>query len=43
MRHTYIGLIIKQVSIVYRLKLNSKKIELITFIDNRQNPAKKLT
>ncbi|MDR6941775.1 type II toxin-antitoxin system RelE/ParE family toxin [Mucilaginibacter pocheonensis] len=39
-KHTHIGVIIKQVSLVYRIKPKSKTIELITFIDNRQNPKK---
>jgi len=32
------GLIIKPVSIVYRVKERSKEIELLSFVDNRQNP-----
>jgi hypothetical protein len=38
LKHTHIGVIIKQVSVVYRVKPRSNKIELIAFIDNRQNP-----
>jgi hypothetical protein len=39
-KFTHIGMIIKQVSLVYRVKPKSKTIELIAFIDNRQNPKK---
>jgi plasmid stabilization system protein ParE len=39
-KHTHIGVIIKQVSLVYRIKPKSQSIELIAFIDNRQNPKK---
>lgn len=38
LKYTHIGVIIKQVSIVYRIRPKSKTIELIAFIDNRQNP-----
>lgn len=37
-KHTHIGVIIKEVSLVYRIKPNSNIIELIAFIDNRRNP-----
>lgn len=40
LKHTHIGVIIKQVSLVYRIKPNSQLIELIAFIDNRQNPKR---
>jgi len=40
LKHTHIGVIIKQVSLVYRIKPGSDYIELIAFIDNRQNPKK---
>jgi plasmid stabilization system protein ParE len=40
LKQTHIGVIIKQVSLVYRYKTKSNKIELIAFIDNRQNPKK---
>lgn len=40
LQHTHIGVIIKQVSLVYRVKPKSKTIELIAFIDNRQNPSR---
>lgn len=40
LKHTHVGLIIKQVSLVYRIKPKSEIIELIAFIDNRQNPKK---
>jgi hypothetical protein len=39
-KHTHIGVIIKQVSLVYRIKPKTQTIELIAFIDNRQNPKK---
>jgi len=39
-KYTHIGLIIKQVSLVYRMKPKSNVIELIAFIDNRQNPKR---
>jgi hypothetical protein len=38
--YTHIGVIIKQVSLVYRVKPKSNIIELIAFIDNRRNPKK---
>ncbi len=40
LKNTHIGVIIKQVSLVYRIKPKSNRIELIAFIDNRQNPKK---
>ena len=40
LKHTHIGVIIKQVSLIYRIKPKSNTIELIAFIDNRQNPKK---
>ena len=40
LKHTHIGVIIKQVSLVYRIKPKSNMIELIAFIDNRQNPKR---
>jgi plasmid stabilization system protein ParE len=36
LKHTHIGVIIKQVSLVYRYKTKNNKIELIAFIDNRR-------
>lgn len=39
-KNVHIGLVLKQVSLVYRVKPVSKEIELIAFIDNRQNPKK---
>lgn len=39
-RNVHIGLIIKPVSIIYRVKTFKKEIEIISFIDNRQNPKK---
>lgn len=35
-----VGLIIKPVSLIYRIKVLTKEVELILFIDNRQNPQK---
>jgi hypothetical protein len=40
LKQTHIGVIIKQVSLIYRFKPKGNKIELIAFIDNRQNPKK---
>ena len=40
LKHTHIGVIIKQVSLVYRIRPKSNTIELIAFIDNRQNPKR---
>ena len=40
LKNTHIGVIIKQVSLVYRVRPNGNIIELIAFIDNRQNPKK---
>lgn len=37
LKNTHIGVIIKYVSIIYRIKPQSNTIELIAFIDNRQN------
>ncbi|RYE33172.1 MAG: type II toxin-antitoxin system RelE/ParE family toxin [Sphingobacteriaceae bacterium] len=33
-----IGVIIKQVSLIYRIDKQTQTIQLIAFIDNRQNP-----
>ena len=38
LKHTHIGVVIKQVSLVYHVKPKSQTIVLIAFIDNRQNP-----
>jgi hypothetical protein len=40
LKNTHIGVIIKQVSLIYRVKSSKNSIELIAFIDNRQNPKK---
>ncbi|MGZ3872888.1 MAG: type II toxin-antitoxin system RelE/ParE family toxin [Mucilaginibacter sp.] len=40
LKHTHVGVIIKQVSLVYRVKPSRNRIELIAFIDNRRNPQK---
>lgn len=39
-KNVYFGLIIKQVSLICRVKIATKEIELISFIDNRQDPKK---
>ncbi len=39
-KHTYIGVIIPHISIVYRVKPGRKTLEIITFIDNRQSLKK---
>jgi len=39
-KNVYIGLILKQVSLIYRIKPIKKEIELLIFIDNRQDPRK---
>lgn len=39
-KNVHMGLILKQVSLVYRVKPIVKQIELISFIDNRQNPKR---
>ncbi|WP_295655099.1 type II toxin-antitoxin system RelE/ParE family toxin [uncultured Mucilaginibacter sp.] len=39
-KNTHIGVIIKQVSVIYRVKPGKNVIELVAFIDNRQNPKK---
>jgi plasmid stabilization system protein ParE len=39
-KNVHIGVILKQVSIIYRVKRLTNEIELIAFIDNRQNPQK---
>ena len=39
--NVHIGLIVKQVSLVYRVKPRKKEIELIAFLDNRQDPKKR--
>jgi hypothetical protein len=40
LKNVYIGLIIKPVSLIYRVKSHTKEIELLLFIDNRQDPKK---
>ena len=40
LRNTHVGVIIKQVSLVYRVKHRSNRIELVAFIYNRQNPKR---
>lgn len=40
LNNTHKGVIIKQVSLVYRVKPNQQTIELIAFIDNRQDPKR---
>ncbi|OAQ40732.1 hypothetical protein A5893_07270 [Pedobacter psychrophilus] len=43
LNNVYNGLIIKQVSVIYRVKDDSNLIELLAFIDNRQKPNKRLS
>jgi len=40
LKNVHIGLIIKEVSLVYRIQISRNEIELISFVDNRQNPKK---
>lgn len=40
LNNVHIGLIIKQVSLIYKIKVRTREIELLLFIDNRQNPKK---
>jgi hypothetical protein len=40
LKNIYIGLIIKQVSLIYRVKVIKKEVELVLFIDNRQDPKR---
>lgn len=40
LKNVHKGLIIKQVSLIYRVKIRKKEIELLLFLDNRQNPDK---
>lgn len=39
-KHTYIGVIIPHISLVYRIKPRKGTLELVTFIDNRQSLKK---
>ena len=39
-KNVHMGVILKQVSVIYRVKPLTKHIELISFIDNRQNPKR---
>jgi len=39
-KNVHIGLIMKQVSLIYRIKVLKKEIELLVFVDNRQDPRK---
>jgi plasmid stabilization system protein ParE len=39
-KNVHIGLIIKEVSLIYRVRPIKKNIELLIFFDNRQNPKK---
>lgn len=41
LKNVHIGVIIKQVSLVYRVKPRKKQIELIAFLDTRQNPTQR--
>jgi plasmid stabilization system protein ParE len=42
LKNVHMGLIVKQVSVIYRVKTRSHEIELLSFIDNRQSPQKNL-
>ena len=39
-KNVHIGLVIKPVSLIYRVKPLKKELELVAFIDNRQSPKK---
>lgn len=39
-KSVHIGLIIKPVSIIYKIQKSKQRIVLISFIDNRQDPQK---
>ncbi|WP_295670317.1 hypothetical protein [uncultured Mucilaginibacter sp.] len=39
-KNMHVGLILKQVSLIYRVKAIRKEIELVLFVDNRQDPNK---
>lgn len=39
-KHTYIGVVIPHISIVYRIKPRKGTLEIVTFIDNRQSLKK---
>jgi plasmid stabilization system protein ParE len=39
-KNVHIGVVIKPVSIIYRVKALKKEIEIISFVDNRQDPKK---
>ena len=40
LKNVYTGLIRKQVSIIYRVVDSNHTIEILSFLDNRQNPSK---
>jgi len=40
LKNVHIGVILKQVSVIYRVRQSTNEIELISFIDNRQNPKR---
>lgn len=39
-KHTYIGVIIPHISVVYRMKPRKRTLEIVAFIDNRQSLKK---
>jgi plasmid stabilization system protein ParE len=39
-KNLHIGLILKEVSLIYRVKTRRQEIELVLFFDNRQDPKK---
>jgi len=42
LKNVHIGLIMKPVSLIYKLKPIKRELELVAFIDNRQSPKKTL-
>jgi hypothetical protein len=40
LKNVHIGLILKPVSLIYRIKPLKKELELVVFIDNRQSPKR---
>ena len=40
-KNTYIGVIVPQISVVYRIKPQEGILEIVTFIDNRQSLKKR--
>jgi plasmid stabilization system protein ParE len=40
LKDVHMGLVLKQVSLIYRVKVSSREIQLLSFVDNRQDPKK---